>query len=48
MTDLKPCPSCRELLDHPSGDGCANMTAHKADTIKPDLKTLRRTSWLAR
>jgi len=29
MTDLNPCPSCGEPLDHPSGDGCANMTAHK-------------------
>lgn len=23
------CPSCREPLDYPSGDGCANMTAHE-------------------
>jgi LSD1 subclass zinc finger protein len=27
MTDL--CPSCREPLDYPSGDGCAAMTLHK-------------------
>jgi hypothetical protein len=27
MTDL--CPSCREPLDYPSGDGCAAMTMHK-------------------
>ena len=26
MTDL--CPSCREPLDYPSGDGCAAMTMH--------------------
>lgn len=26
MTDL--CPSCREPLDWPSGDGCAAMTKH--------------------
>ena len=26
MTDL--CPSCREPLDYPSGDGCAAMTKH--------------------
>lgn len=22
------CPSCHEPLSYPSGDGCANMTAH--------------------
>jgi hypothetical protein len=27
MTDL--CPSCRETVDHPSGDGCAAMTRHQ-------------------
>ena len=27
MTDL--CPSCREPLHYPSGDGCAAMTLHK-------------------
>ena len=27
MTDL--CPSCREPLDYPSGDGCAAMTKHQ-------------------
>ena len=27
MTDL--CPSCREPVDHPSGDGCAAMTRHQ-------------------
>ena len=26
MSDL--CPSCREPLDYPSGDGCAAMTKH--------------------
>jgi LSD1 subclass zinc finger protein len=26
MTD--PCPSCREPLDYPSGDGCAAITMH--------------------
>ena len=36
MTDLKPCPSCREPLDHPSGDGCANMTAHKERAVGDD------------
>jgi len=30
MTDL--CPSCREPLDYPSGDGCAAMTEHKEPT----------------
>jgi len=29
MTDL--CPSCREPVDHPSGDGCAAMTKHRTD-----------------
>ena len=28
MNDDKLCPSCREPLNYPSGDGCANMTAH--------------------
>jgi LSD1 subclass zinc finger protein len=27
MTDL--CPSCREPLHYPSGDGCAAMTLHQ-------------------
>jgi len=27
VTDL--CPSCREPLDYPSGDGCAAMTKHQ-------------------
>jgi hypothetical protein len=27
VTDL--CPSCREPVDHPSGDGCAAMTRHQ-------------------
>jgi hypothetical protein len=29
MTDDKLCLSCREPLDYPSGEGCANMTAHE-------------------
>ena len=33
MTDL--CPSCREPVDQPSGDGCAAMTLHYA--LDPDL-----------
>ena len=33
MDDL--CPSCREPLDYPSGDGCAAMTKHYA--LDPDL-----------
>jgi len=33
MTEL--CPSCREPLDYPSGDGCAAMTKHK---VKPMTK----------
>lgn len=27
MTDL--CPSCREPVNYPSGDGCAAMTKHQ-------------------
>jgi hypothetical protein len=27
MTNL--CPSCKEPVDHPSGDGCAAMTRHQ-------------------
>ena len=27
MTNL--CPSCKEPVDHPSGDGCAAMTKHQ-------------------
>lgn len=26
---MSKCPSCREPLDYPSGDGCAAMTKHK-------------------
>jgi hypothetical protein len=33
MTNL--CPSCREPLHYPSGDGCAAMTKHYA--LDPDL-----------
>ena len=33
MTNL--CPSCREPLDYPSGDGCAAMTMHQPVT-KPN------------
>jgi hypothetical protein len=29
MTNL--CPSCKEPVDHPSGDGCAAMTKHPID-----------------
>jgi hypothetical protein len=29
MTNL--CPSCKEPVDHPSGDGCAAMTKHRID-----------------
>ena len=36
MTNL--CPSCREPLRYPSGDGCAAMTKHY--TLDPDLPAL--------
>ena len=42
MTDLNPCPSCREPLDHPSGDGCANMTAHKEGAMSDDKELIAR------
>jgi predicted DNA-binding protein len=29
MTTL--CPSCKEPVDHPSGDGCAAMKKHRID-----------------
>lgn len=31
LLDDKLCPSCREPLSYPSGDGCANMTAHNSE-----------------
>jgi hypothetical protein len=37
MTDL--CPSCKEPVDHPSGDGCAAMKKHHIDW-KVELATL--------
>jgi phage gp29-like protein len=44
MSDL--CPSCREPLDYPSGDGCAAMTKHKVSDmmITVDLKTFEEMS----
>lgn len=42
IDDLKPCPSCREPLDHPSGDGCANMTAHKERAMSDDKELIAR------
>jgi LSD1 subclass zinc finger protein len=36
MTDL--CPSCREPLHYPSGDGCAAMTLHK--TVQEQCTTM--------
>ena len=42
MTDL--CPSCREPLDYPSGDGCAAMTKHQPvkETPKIDWEAFGR------
>ena len=40
MTDL--CPSCREPLDYPSGDGCAAMTKHKGIEIERAIELLER------
>ena len=34
MSEL--CPSCREPLDYPSGDGCAAMSRHKEIEINKD------------
>ena len=47
MTDIKQpiCPSCREPLAYPSGDGCANMTKHTDRAMSDDLvKMCRRLS----
>lgn len=30
---MSNCPSCREPLDYPSGDGCAVMTKHKEKSM---------------
>ena len=35
-----PCPSCREPLDWPSGDGCAAMNKHKEHSMS-DYKQTR-------
>ena len=44
MTNL--CPSCREPLDYPSGDGCAAMTMHKPvmteDRVAKAIELLER------
>ena len=34
MSEL--CPSCREPLDYPSGDGCAAMSRHKEIEMTKD------------
>ena len=34
MSEL--CPSCREPLDYPSGDGCAAMSRHKEIEMNKD------------
>ena len=47
MSDLKPCPSCIEPLDHPSGDGCANMAAHKERAMS-DKELIARLLYLSR
>ena len=39
MDDL--CPSCREPIDWPSGDGCAAMTKHKEKPVN-DYNVTRR------
>lgn len=33
------CPSCREPLYHPSGDGCAAMTKHKEKQMNEHVET---------
>ena len=40
------CPSCREPLDYPSGDGCAAMTNHTDGTFNSEqlLLNLTRTT----
>jgi len=43
---MSNCPSCREPLDYPSGDGCAAMTKHKVRDmmVTIDLKTFEEMS----
>jgi hypothetical protein len=45
MTDL--CPSCREPVDHPSGDGCAAMIKHKPVQQQCTAMVYSRAFWLA-
>ena len=37
------CPSCKEPLDYPSGDGCAAMTKHTDGTFNSEQSLLRLT-----
>lgn len=36
------CPSCREPLNYPSGDGCAAMTKHKDIVAADRIEELER------
>lgn len=37
---MSDCPSCREPLDYPSGDGCAAMTKHKEKPMSDATVTI--------
>ncbi len=41
------CPSCREPLDYPSGDGCAAMTKHKVKPMTNYDETRKASSRIA-
>jgi hypothetical protein len=45
MTNL--CPSCREPVDHPSGDGCAAMIKHKPVQQQCTAMVYSRAFWAA-
>jgi hypothetical protein len=44
---VKLCPSCREPLDYPSGDGCAAMTKHKVKPMTDYDETRKASSRIA-
>ena len=41
MTEVKLCPSCREPLNCPSGDGCAAMTKHNSEINYLDVTDIQ-------
>ena len=41
MTEVKLCPSCREPINYPSGDGCAAMTKHNSEVNYLDVTDIQ-------